>query len=137
MFIEKIRPIIFMLACLLCAGCERGDKRHSPAFTEFRKQFVDREANTSKHELSRIFWEDVSSLGENVDSEILRLLAEYPELHSLISTFLGNPVYREGNAPRPYLCLLILHQGIMLSEMRSAEEDRRKLLTMDIKGHNT
>src|SRR5882724_5424619 len=70
--------------------------------------------NGDKSKLSTVFAAERQRLGSAFESDLMKYIADDPERHYWISSFIEDSSYLHGNKPLPYLSMLIIEEGLTL-----------------------
>jgi len=71
--------------------------------------------------LATLFNIERDRLGERFDAELLKFVGKSDVRHFWCARFLVDPDYLDGRKPRPYLNLLLLQQGLLLTQSKKSD----------------
>jgi hypothetical protein len=126
---------IFFLILLTCGVHSLAAGQHTRPFAEVERHVKAQRSgwDGSKERLVTLFNAERRRLGKRFEAELLRYLDDADVAkHYWISSFLEAQDYLQGNAPLPYLSLLIKQQALSLLENRSDQDSLMSVVSLSV-----
>ena len=90
--------------------------------------------NGDKSKLSTVFAAERQRLGSAFESDLMKYIADDPERHYWISSFIEDSSYLHGNKPLPYLSMLIIEEGLTLLRDKTDDDSVGLSLSFNVIG---